>query len=1122
MLKCADFTTRFADTCVGDGIVAFLRNERMNFLPRRMQLARITCFGVAAFIGSVHAIDALAQAPAPLRVDPVLLGLPPAKAVEKPVEKPPTPAPRSSAEAKPVEAAPVVEARSLDSEPKEAEKPATAKREVPRETPAPLATPERTQEIRPSAPPPPTPAASPSQRVEPPTKPPEKTAVPAAPAALKSPAPANSGTATQQASKGVAPLRVDPALLGLPPVAPTPETRLAAPEEGRSGTKTVSAPAVPAEPAARPVAASQPASAPTPIAAAIPGRSAEPKPGSLPPLRVDPALLGQPPLIAAMTPDPKTGKLPVIPDEEDSDDPSPALALRASGKMVKPPKDSPVPRPVFLSAYLMKGNVESEFIAEGNAELRKIGTVVEADRLTYWPIEDEVQAEGNVRMDLDEDVVTGPKMRMKLEDQVGYFEQPVYSLRRQPRPDSQAAADKAFAQNFLEQQNSKDFWNSGFAAPRTYDLKQGQTKLKEKTVATTTEARGQAERIDFEGENQVQLSQATYTTCAPGNDDWYIKLDKLRLDYDHEVGKGTDGTVYFKGMPIFYSPWLSFSLNNQRKSGFLPPSLSTSSDSGVGFSLPYYWNIAPNMDATITPHVMTRRGVQMKNEFRYLNTAWGGLYNSTVKAEFLPSDRLRDNENRYAYSLIHTQNTAHGFSGTINYNKVSDDHYFTDLSSEVSQTSQSHLLQEGVLNYGGSWWSASAKLQQHQTLQPDRDNPVLEPYKLLPQITVNARKPDFYLTDSSFMGQYTHFTRPTQTVGGTKISGKSADRTVLYPQIALPYVTPGWYVTPKIGVNIRRYSISDQSASTPDNINVSTPIFSVDSGMTFERSSNWFGKDYTQTLEPRLYYVNIPYKRQDDIPIFDSGLADFNFAQIFSENQFTGWDRINNANQLTAAATSRLLDPTSGNEIMRAMLGQRFYFTRNRVTLNSPDPRSEDRKWNKSDFLAAFSGQILPRLYADGAWQYNLPDRRLTRYSMGLSFRPEPGKVLNAAYRYNREITAPVNQIDVSGQWPLGGGWHGVGRLNYSFKDSGTQYSTGSQSGRLVEGLAGLEYNGGCWVVRGVVKRLALTEKNASTAFFIQLELSDFARLGSNPLELLKRSISGYRLINQPMTDDSF
>ena len=1014
-----------------------------------MHFARLTCLGIAAVIGGGHAFDALAQAPAPLRVDPVLLGLPAAGPVEKPAEK--TPAAASpQVETHPVEAAPVVESRSLEKEAGESGKSPAPRREAVREAPAPVpvppVVPERAPEVRAPTPP-----------------------------------PQGSGAVAKPAEKAAAITAVQPAV--------------------------------------------QPVSPPSPAPAKVPSATQQAAKG-LAPLRVDPALLGQPPLIAVApphTPEPtetRTRKLAPLSVQKDSVDPTPALALRASSKMVKPPKDSPTPRPVFLSAYLMKGNVESEFIAEGNAELRKIGTVVEADRLTYWPIEDEVQAEGSVRLDLDEDVVTGPKMRMKIEDQVGYFEQPVYSLRRQPRPDSQAAADKAFAQEFLERQTGKDFWNSGFAALRTYELKQGQTKLREKKGAASTEARGQAERIDFEGENHVRLTQATYTTCPAGNDDWYVKLARLKLDYDHEEGDGSEGTVYFKDMPIFYSPWLSFSLNNQRKSGFLPPSLGTNSDSGFQFALPYYWNIAPNMDATITPHVMSRRGLQMQNEFRYLNTAFGGLYNGTAKVEFLPGDRLRNNENRYAYSLHHTQNTAHGFSGTINYNKVSDDHYFTDLSSEVSQTSQSHLLQQGVLNYGSDWWSASANLQQYQTLQPDRDNPVREPYKFLPQLTLNARKPDFFHTDSSFMGQYTHFTRPSQTIRNVKYKGDSADRTVLYPQIALPYVMPGWYVTPKIGVNIRRYSLSGQAASTPDNINISTPVFSVDSGMTFERSSNWFGKDYTQTLEPRLYYVNIPYKKQDEIPIFDSALADFNFAQIFSENQFTGWDRINNANQLTAAATSRLLDPASGNEIMRAMLGQRFYFTRNRVSLSAPIPGVDERKWDKSDFLAAFSGQILPRLYADGAWQYNLDKRRLTRYSMGLSYRPEPGKVLNGTYRYNRDEMAPVNQIDISGQWPLGGGWHGVGRANYSFKDSGTLYSSGSQSGRLVEGLAGLEYNGGCWVARGVVKRLALTEKNTSTAFFVQLELNDFARLGSNPLELLKRSISGYRLINQPMTDD--
>ena len=1019
MIKCADFTIHLVCRRVNHELAGFesssiFKSKRMNFSYRRKPLARLTLFGVAALVNSLYSVDASAQVPASLRVDPVLLGLPP----PAPEEKKTAPADNHPVEVRAIEAAPHIEATPLEAGRKAA-------------LPAP-------------------------ESAKPPPRAPS-----VAPAALLPP----ESTASQRREAAVTPRA----------------------EDNRA-----------------PVVASKPA---TTSAATVPS------------MRVDPAMLGQAPSTVQQRPEAVPAPVPA----PVGGGPDPALALRFSGRMMPLAKNSDEARPAFLRAQVMRGNVDSEFIAEGNAELRKIGTVVEADRLTYWPIEDEVEAEGQVRLDLEDDVLTGPKVRMKLEDQVGYFEHPAYTLRRQPRPDSQAAADKAFAQAFLEQQAQKDFWNSGFAPAQAFDLKPGQAKLKRQQGATTTQAHGQAERIDFEGENQVRLTQATYTTCAPGNTDWYVKVADLKLDYDHEVGEGQDGTVYFKDTPIFYTPWMSFSLNNQRKSGLLPPSIGTSSDSGFELSLPYYWNIAPHMDATITPHVMSRRGLQLKNEFRYLNTAWGGLFNGVAKAEYLPGDRLRSNDNRYAFSLLHNQTAANGFSGQIDYNKVSDDHYFTDLTSEVSQTSQSHLLQQGVLTYARDWWSASAKFQQYQTLQPDKNNPVREPYKLLPQLTVNARKPDFFLTDTSFMGQYTHFTRDTQTLWGKQLKGDSANRTVLYPQLAVPYVMPGWYVTPKLGVNVRHYGLSGQPDSQKDSLSLTLPVLSVDSGMTFERSSLWFGKEYTQTLEPRLYYVYIPYKQQDDIPIFDSALADFNFAQIFSENQFTGWDRINNANQLTAALTSRLLEPNSGNEIMRAMFGQRFYFSRNRVALTAvSNLEDDDRTWEKSDFLAAFSGQILPRLYADGAWQYNLSDRQLTRYSMGMSFRPEPGKVLNAAYRYNRDVTAPINQVDVSGQWPLSGRWHGVGRLNYSFKDSGTVLSSGSQGGRLVEGIAGLEYNGGCWVMRGVVKKLALTASNSSTSFFVQLELNDFARLGSNPLELLRRSVQGYSLINQTTVDDSF
>jgi LPS-assembly protein len=275
--------------------------------------------------------------------------------------------------------------------------------------------------------------------------------------------------------------------------------------------------------------------------------------------------------------------------------------------------------------------------------------------------------------------------------------------------------------------------------------------------------------------------------------------------------------------------------------------------------------------------------------------------------------------------------------------------------------------------------------------------------------------------------------------------------------------------------------------------------------MTFERPSTLFGRDYTQTLEPRLYYLNVPYRDQSAIPVFDSGLADFNFAQIFSENQFTGQDRFNDANQLTAAVTSRLIEPTTGREIMRGLLGQRLYFRNQEVVL----PGQTQRVWDRSDFLAAFSGQVLPKVFADAALQYSPTSSQTQRLTLGGRYLPEPGKVLNMAYRFNRDSL--IKQVDISGQWPIHGGWYAVGRMNYSIIDK-----------KAIENVAGLEYNGGCWVARFVGQRLATTSGTSSSGLFFQLELNDFSQLGSNPLDLLKRSIQGYGRINQSTADPVF
>lgn len=275
------------------------------------------------------------------------------------------------------------------------------------------------------------------------------------------------------------------------------------------------------------------------------------------------------------------------------------------------------------------------------------------------------------------------------------------------------------------------------------------------------------------------------------------------------------------------------------------------------------------------------------------------------------------------------------------------------------------------------------------------------------------------------------------------------------------------------------------------------PIFSLDSGVFMERDWTFRGSEYTQTLEPRLYYLYIPYQDQSRLPNFDSALADFSYAQMFSENQFVGNDRINDANQLTAALTSRLLDPVTGREWLRATIGQRFYFKEQQVVLPGGVARSD----NSSDILAAFGGSIAPAWSVDAGVQYNTSQDQFYKSSIGARYQPEAGKLLNLGYRFTRDA---LKQVDVSSQWPLTGRWQGMGRVNYSFRDS-----------KLLEGLAGLEYNGGCWAARMVLHQFATATSEMSRSIFFQLELFGMGRIGSNPLDVLKRNISGFAPAHQ-------
>jgi len=715
--------------------------------------------------------------------------------------------------------------------------------------------------------------------------------------------------------------------------------------------------------------------------------------------------------------------------------------------------------PVVLRADRIEGVTGERSMAEGNAELRKGTTAVFADRLKYFEETEELEARGRVRIERGADVITGSSLDYRVDNATGIFERPEFTL-----------------------------------SPRSLHGTQ------------PVKGRGRASRAVFEGEDKYRLFDAFFTTCEPGNDDWHLNVRELDLDYTRDVGVAHQATIYFKGVPVMFAPYLDFALNNQRKSGLLPPSLGTSGKNGPEITAPYYFSLAPNRDLTVTPRLMQKRGLQLGADLRFLEST----YNGSAKFEVLPNDRVRD-RSRSALSLTTSYNKPGRMNGALNINHVSDDDYFRDLSSRINIAAQTTLPREGYLTYYGNWWhggwwNATGRIQSFQVLQ-DASRSIPVPYWRAPQLTLNAGKQDLGAgLDLEFAGEVVDFRHPTNVVGL---------RSTLYPSLRLPIVTAGSFLTPKIGLHATHYALGSnglvpeasvvtditggpQGTDASGSLTRVLPVFSVDGGLIYERRANWRGQNLIQTLEPRAYYLLVPNRDQSRIPLFDTALADFNFAQIFSENSFVGGDRFNDANQLTLAVTSRLLAAATGQEAFRVTAGQRYYLKDQQVTLDRSVPPRASRH---SNWLAALSGRLTRSWTAETALEYNGRENRSERATVGVRYQPEMLRTLNMSYRYLRD---QLHQFDVSGQWPLGGAWFGVGRFNYSVSD-----------GRIVEGLAGFEYNGGCWIGRLVVQRFGVAAGNVTRAVFLQLELNGFSRIGSNPLEALQRNIPGYTRLNQ-------
>ena len=699
-----------------------------------------------------------------------------------------------------------------------------------------------------------------------------------------------------------------------------------------------------------------------------------------------------------------------------------------------------------IAADSIDGVNDKSVSAKGNVSLTQGNMELTAERLDYDKTSDTATAPGSVRINRDGDVVTGTDLKLKVDTEVGRMGDPTFFFSKSPDRPSQRY-----------------------------------------------EARGAAKRIDFEGADKERLYDAFYTTCKLDESEWYLRISELSLDRARNIGTGINAVVEFKGVPILYMPYMTFPLNNQRKSGFLAPTIGTSSSSGLEMAVPYYWNIAPNLDATITPKIFTRRGLQLGAEFRYLNRDYLGQ----LDTEYLPRDRLAERD-RYLASLRHYQNLdkwlAPGWSASINAQKVSDDNYFRDLSTRISNTAQTNLPRDFALTYVSDYGNLTSRYLSFQTLQDPTADPILAPYRLAPQITFNARPNRWNGFELNTIGEFTAFEHPTL------VSGR---RWLLYPSASYPITRPFGFITPKLGFHATRYDLTRNTRDFESGTRA-LPILSVDSGLAFERPTTFYGGSITQTLEPRLFFLHVPFRDQSKLPLFSTAETDFSFAQIFNENLFVGGDRISDARQITAAVTTRFIENLTGIERLRAALGQRYYFGRQRVTLSSntalgiSDVTTGDI--SRSDFLAALSGQVSDRWTLDSAFQYSASTKQFQKTNVSARYNAEGGRLLNFSYRFTRES---LKQIDISTQWPFGRvapAWTLLARANYSMRDR-----------RLIEGLLGVEYNQGCWEFRLVAHRFATAAEKYSNSIQFQLELKGLSKLGINPLETLKQNISGYR-----------
>jgi len=734
--------------------------------------------------------------------------------------------------------------------------------------------------------------------------------------------------------------------------------------------------------------------------------------------------------------------------------------------------------PLFISGKRIDARPDLDLVIEGGALLRKQGLTVKAQRIEYDQSRDTLKADGDVTINREGNLFQGTALNLQADSFQGRFLQPEYTL-----------------------------------------LKGG--------------GHGKASEIEFIDQQRAIIRNATYTTCArlPGPSwlpEWVLKAASLQVNEEDDTILAKDIQLRFKDMPLLVAPSLTFPLSSTRQSGLLAPLIGLDTVSGIEVSSPYYWNIAPNRDATLTTTVMSKRGVAFDSEFRYLESDSQGQ----TRFNLMPNDPLRQ-QSRWGLSSQHAGGIETGSSVlgrlgvNVNLNRVSDENYWRDFPRAGLSLTQRLLPASGSLYWAQGDWSMMTQVLQFQTLQ-DISSPITPPYNRSPQVLAQYSKWDLNGFDVSLTADTTRFEADYSRIpGGTRTILRNGQRSFAAAQVSRPWLQAWGFVIPKIQLHGTRYQLDTALANGQLETNRLLPTFSLDTGLVYERDASYFGRNLRQTLEPRAFFVRTPYKDQSLLPTYDSGATDFNLTTIYAENPYVGQDRIADNNLVTLGVSSRFFDATSGAELARFGFAQRYRFSDQLVRLPGELPVAS----GFSDILLGAGVRWDNRWTFDSTLQFDAQTHRTTRTTLSTRFNPTPYRVFNTAYRLTRDQS---EQIDLGWQWPLrdftftndqaaanapvlapGQGlgadrWYSVGRMNFSLKDR-----------RMVDTLLGLEYDAGCWLGRVVYERLQSTTSTSRSRILFQLEFVGLARVGSSPLKTLRDNIPRYQYLREDLAPTS-